>query len=92
MAKIKLSKSQIEIVKLLQSDEKWEIGQRTGWGGNTWMQLGGLGRGGNTKNVSVSTFASLASKGIIDEKKHDSPWEQPRRYQLTELGKTISLD
>lgn len=60
----KLSKTQSEIVELLKSG-KWTIGYTSTFGGRCWMQKGGLGRSGDAKRVTFSTFWALQRKGFL---------------------------
>ncbi len=63
---MKLSKTQQEVIDLMKSG--WELGQSMAIHSRTWLQKNGLGRGGETKNVSGATVHALYRKGLIDSK------------------------
>ena len=89
MAKIKLSETQKDIVKLLQSGE-WEIGYSSGVRlSRGWMQKGGLGRGGEAKDINVATFRALKDKGLIEQGEYGFP---TRHYIITDLCKQLQLE
>ncbi len=60
---MKLTASQQRVVDLM--GEGWALGISAGIGSRAWLQWGGLGRGGTTENVRITTFHALYSKGVI---------------------------
>ena len=60
---MRLSKAQAEIVELLSSG--WELGISRDLRGRIWIQHGGIGRGGETKEVRSNTFYALWKAKII---------------------------
>jgi uncharacterized protein YjhX (UPF0386 family) len=60
---MKLSKRQQEVVDLLS--DGWEIGFSNTFNGSVWIQKGGVGRGGETRNVHTATVFALLDRGII---------------------------
>lgn len=75
----KLSKTQQEVVELMRSG--WELGQGMNLYGRTWLQKGGCGRGGDTKNISSATLFALRKANAIKVKKREWSLET---YELTE--------
>jgi hypothetical protein len=80
---MKLSKAQKEIVDLMK--DGWELGHSRGMHTRTWIQKGGVGRGGDTKSISVSTFHILLDKKLVELSIESFPTS---KYNLTELGKS----
>ena len=60
---MKLSKKQQEVIDLMNNG--WELGQTTGYSSRTWLQKGGIGRGGEAKTISSSTLLALHKKRVI---------------------------
>ena len=58
-----LSKTQKEIVNLMRNG--WELGGSMSGSGGDWIQKGGLGKGGDSKNVNANTTFALYKKGVI---------------------------
>lgn len=85
MAKAKaLSKVQAEVLALLQSGE-WELGESVARlsGSRYWLQKGGVGRGGESREVRWSTAKALIDAGLIE-----APYAFPTlKYRLTEKGR-----
>lgn len=81
----KLSKAQGEVVRLMR--EGWELGKSEGMSGGAWLQKNGVGRGGETKTISISTYLALYTKRIIAGE-YTFPTS---KYSLTELGKNVQL-
>lgn len=80
---MKLSKAQQKIIELMK--EGWELGRSTSFASNrAWVQQDGVGRGGKSEKMSISTFCVLLDKKLIELKKDGFPTS---KYQLTELGK-----
>lgn len=80
---MKLSKTQLEVLRLMASGE-WELGFTSGFGdAHYWMQKGGLGRGGETKKINVKTGHALYRKGFTELSKLGFPTSH---YRLTEKG------
>ena len=80
---MKLSKIQIEILKLMS--EGWELCSSTTFdlSSSTWLQKGGCGKGGQTKCISIATKHALFKKGLIGYKKYEFP---TTRWFLTKKG------
>jgi len=74
----KLSARQQRVVQLLK--EGWELGVDTSWG-LTYCQLqqGGIGHGGKTEEVHLSTWKALRKHGIIEV----APREKEDGFNLT---------
>lgn len=70
---MKLSKTQQEVVALMR--EGWELGRSTTMGGRTWLQNGGIGRGGEVKRVSAATATALSRAGVIVSNGYNFPVE-----------------
>jgi len=61
---MKLSKTQLEVLRLM--NEGWELGRNNdgGWGGRQWwMQKGGLGYGGDDKTINSATSGNFTIWG-----------------------------
>lgn len=58
-----LTKNQSEIVKLMS--EGWQLGSTNGIEVRTWLQKGGCGKGGESKNVNATSVNALLFRGII---------------------------
>ncbi len=58
-----LTPRQREIVDLMRNG--WELGGDMSINGRDWIQKGGLGRGGEAKNVNGNTTYALYKKGVI---------------------------
>ncbi len=83
---MKTSQKQIEILQLITNG--WEIGIDTGPSPTTWIQKGGLGRGGESKQVHFNTFDSLRYKGLI-KRNHESFFANPQHYCITDKGRQV---
>lgn len=62
---MKLSTAQQDVVNRMR--DGWELGAPMTPDGGVWLQQGGLGKGGNSKQVHANTFNSLYQKGIIKQ-------------------------
>lgn len=60
---MKLSKTQAEVVYLMQNG--WELACSQVFCGRSWLQQGGAGHGGKSKDVHRNTFQALINKGVI---------------------------
>jgi len=60
---MKLSKTQQEVIDLMKND--WELGTSMSGEHHSWLQKGGLGKGGESKTVSSATVHALYRKGLI---------------------------
>lgn len=78
MKPTKLSAQQEEALKLMR--EGWQLGVDTTFSGGAWLQKGGCGYGGESKNISLATVHALSKKGLIDVDKDGFPL---RTYKLT---------
>lgn len=79
----KLSETQREVLRLMS--EGWELGSTGGFKPSWWLQEGGIGRGGKTKDVRSTTHLSLLGLGLIEQAAHKFPFTY---YRLTEKGKS----
>ena len=66
-----LTKVQLEILSLMNSG--WQLGRGEGVDFRAWLQKGGVGRGGETKEVRFNSFFSLWTKGYIEVDKQGFP-------------------
>ena len=60
----KLTPTQQEVIDLIK--QGWELGSSLSIDGRCWIQKGGLGKGGEAKNVSSSTVHTLEYLGYIE--------------------------
>ena len=63
---MKLSKSQIEVLTLMNDD--WALCATGGLDARAWLQKGGCGCGGPTKRVNVATKQALFNRELICRK------------------------
>lgn len=75
---MKLSKRQQELVDLMKSD--WQLGKSMGFSGRYWLQKGGCGKGGESKDVNANTAYALYKAGLIAVDVEKWPL---RTYKLT---------
>jgi len=84
------TKSQLEILRLMASG--WELGLECVMLARYWMQKGGLGYGGEARNVHATTAHSLRKKGLI-ERNPNKPYFPSIHYRLSEKGrKALKVD
>jgi hypothetical protein len=83
---VKLSESQLNVLRLLNNGEGWEIGLYTGINPRARMQKGGLGKGGEAQDVRITTFTALSDKGLIARNK-EAPFAFPQHWHITSEGK-----
>jgi len=74
----KPSKAQALVLQRLA--DGWALGIAGGLNSRVWMQKDGLGRGGETANVSVATFTVLRERGLITKIRDGFPSSE---YGLT---------
>jgi hypothetical protein len=79
--KTALTKKQAEVVYLMANG--WELGLDIGIIGRYWIQKGGLGYGGESRNVHGNTAYFLNRMKMIESVERHFPTE---RFRLTELG------
>lgn len=62
---MKLTKTQQGVIYLMQSG--WELGTSIAGGGSgrSWLQKGGVGKGGESRTISSATVHALDRKGLI---------------------------
>jgi hypothetical protein len=88
MEKVKLTKAQKDIIGRMRNG--WGLGRSTWFGNRTWIQDGGIGRGGESKNINRDTADTLESKGLIKRDENQNGYSYIT-FSLTELGKTIDI-
>jgi len=81
---IRPTKSQLKVLRLMASG--WELGKDNSMIGRWWMQEGGLGRGGEAKDVHARTPYNLRKKVLIQRPKN-TPQFPPEYYRLCEIGR-----
>lgn len=70
--------------------EGWELGVEGGLVALAWLQQDGLGRGGETEKVSMTTLHALTARGLI---RHVTVFPaRPTRYALTPAGRAAQRD
>lgn len=79
-----LSKRQREVIDLM--GEGWELARSMGFDCRYWIQKGGAGYGGESKNVNANTGYSLYKKGLIEVNVIKYPRET---YKLTDKAKGL---
>lgn len=85
--KVKLSDKQKEVI--LNARNGWQLGRSSSLNPRAWMQKGGLGKGGESKDISFNIWNALLRRHLIEQDYYSFPTSP---YKLTELGKTISLN
>ena len=76
---MKLSVLQQKVIDLM--NEGWELGLTQGFCPRAWLQKNGLGKGGETLNISVATLYSLERNKLIVSQGYSYP---TRTYKLKE--------
>ncbi len=66
-----LTPRQKEIVGLMRNG--WELGTEIALSGRAWIQKGGLGKGGEYKNINGNTIYALQMKGVVIPIKREFP-------------------
>lgn len=66
------------------ADGEWELSQSMTMDGRTWMQRGGIGRGGEAKNVNAATFHALWKAKWVVSKGRSFP---NNLYAITDAGR-----
>jgi len=74
---MKLSKAQQAVVDAMRNG--WQLGEGMDFRGRTWLQQGGCGRGGTTKEVRANTVSALLRAGAIKKDEESFPL---RTYKL----------
>ena len=78
---MKLSNTQKNVLSRMANG--WELGSSMTATGRSWLQLGGIGKGGATETISNATVVALQQRRLID-----GAYSFPtRKYELTELGR-----
>ncbi len=67
----KLTTTQQEVIDLIK--QGWELGNDLSINGRSWIQKGGLGKGGESKDVSSSTVRTLEYLGYIERGERHFP-------------------
>lgn len=80
-----LTGKQKEVLKLMA--DGWELGLDIGISGRYWMQQGGCGKGGESRNLHTNTIYFLIRKNMISRTKREFPLEH---YALTEEGRKVA--
>ena len=71
-----------EVITLMR--EGWELGRSMSFDGSAWLQKGGWGKGGETRDVWSNTMQSLYRSGLIELESEKYP---TARYRLTDFGR-----
>lgn len=82
----KFTEAQAEVIKLMR--QHWQLGVSLDMSGRKWIQKDGIGRGGETKKVTSSTFNAINDAGLLECVDNDFP---TKKYILNELGKTCEI-
>jgi hypothetical protein len=79
----KLSDSQLAVLR--DMTDGWELGMYSGFSGGARIQKGGLGKGGQARNVHIGTFSALLQRDLIVR----GPGSEfpVTRYRLTPAGR-----
>lgn len=78
---MKLSPIQQKTIALMQ--DGWELGVSGGFSPRCWIQKNGIGKGGESLNLKISTFHVLLNKKLIKKTEDGYPTS---KYKLTKLG------
>lgn len=81
---MKLTSKQQEVLDMMASG--WELGSSTTTDGHAWIQQGGIGKGGKSKNVHTGTVQALYDRKLITQK-YGFP---ASTYTLTDLGRSMT--
>jgi len=85
MNKIKLSKTQREVLELLKKN--WRIGWWTGCHPSCWLQEGRVGYGGPSKRILISTFFALRDRDLLKEIKNKK--YATEEYTISKKGQEL---
>ena len=80
-----LSKGQLAILELLATGE-WELGWYSGIDSSARIQKGGIGKGGEAKDVNMNTFGALKDKGYVIKDTTHNDW-RVSKWVLTTRGR-----
>lgn len=83
----KLTPIQQEVIDLM--NRGWELGADLSVSGRCWLQKGGLGKGGKSKNVNSSTVRTLEYLGYIERGERRFP---TLHYKLKEDKPTTDME
>ena len=78
-----LSKTQIEIIKLLQNG--WYVGYMYD---KCWGQKGKLGHGGESKTIRINTLWVLREKGFLEQTRNEINLQE---YKISKKGQKIKV-
>ena len=78
----KFTVRQLQIMNRIKPGGGWELGSSHE---RITIQKGGIGHGGESERVSVSTFSALVQRGAIEVKKQGFP---STTYKLSKSGKS----
>jgi len=67
----------------------WQLGHRGGLTGGYWLQKGGCGKGGESKDVNSLTICGLRDRGMIEVDVRGFP---TIKYRLTERADEALLE
>lgn len=74
------SATKAEVLELMAAG--WELGKRHGYAASVWLQKGGIGRGGEARDVHAATFKSLYKAGLIEVVPGQPPFANPTIWRL----------
>lgn len=80
----KLSPTQKNVITLMR--QNWELGCSHAYGERTWLQFGGIGKGGKSKDIRSSTLKSLKAMNLIVLDRKESGFSI---YALSDTGKQL---
>jgi hypothetical protein len=90
LVKATLTPRQREVIELM--DSGWQLGLSSKFitlhstTPRAWLQKGGCGRGGETKDVNMKTFYALCDKGLLEQLDQDM-LATPKLYKLSRKAK-----
>jgi hypothetical protein len=79
---MKLSARQLDVLRKMA--DGWKLWHSTGWYTRTWLQNGGLGKGGETREVHLLTFEALSKRKLIRAVEYHV---SESRYVITDAGR-----
>lgn len=82
--KKKISSTQAFVLNLLSNG--WELGHSKGFKQNAWVQKGGVGRGGESRSISMATFNCLIEIKAIEITTSGYPTD---KYKITESARKV---
>jgi hypothetical protein len=84
---VKLSQTMADVLAAMAAG--WELGKNATMDGRAWLQKLGVGRGGPTRDIRITTWSALLNRGFIKHTKGRFP---TKHYVITDLGASVAAE